>query len=70
MNSTRIWINILRLFCVKGRKTGKDIPRPVWFVYEHDRLYLLPVQGSNTYWYKNLLTNPTLTVSAGGRRNI
>ena len=40
---------------VKGRKSGKDIPRPVWFIYEGSILYLLPVQGSDTNWYKNML---------------
>jgi hypothetical protein len=29
---------------VKGRKSGKDIPRPIWFAYEGNTLYLLPVQ--------------------------
>ena len=48
---------------VKGRKSGKDIPRPVWFVHEDNTLYLLPVQGSDTNWYKNLLADPTLKVS-------
>lgn len=35
---------------VKGRKSGKDLPRPVWFAYEGSMLYLLPVQGSDTNW--------------------
>ncbi len=39
---------------VKGRKSGRDIPRPVWFVHEGNTLYLLPVQGSDTNWYKNM----------------
>jgi hypothetical protein len=51
---------------VKGRKSGKDIPRPVWFVHEDNTLYLLPVQGSDTNWYKNLLVNPTLKISING----
>jgi hypothetical protein len=51
---------------VKGRKSGKDIPRPVWFVNEGNTLYLLPVQGSDTNWYKNLLVDPTLKISANG----
>ena len=51
---------------VKGRKSGKDIPRPVWFVHEGSTLYLLPVQGSETNWYKNLLVNPTLKISVNG----
>jgi hypothetical protein len=48
---------------VKGRKSGRDIRRPVWFVHEGNILYLLPVQGSGTHWYKNLLVDPTLKVS-------
>ncbi len=48
---------------VKGRISGKDIARPVWFVHEDNTLYLLPVQGSNTEWYKNLRANPTLKIS-------
>jgi hypothetical protein len=51
---------------VKGRKSGKDIPRPVWFVHEGNTLYLLPNYGSDTNWYKNLLVNPTLKISVNG----
>jgi hypothetical protein len=51
---------------VKGRKSGRDIPRPVWFVHECNILYLLPVQGSDINWYKNLLVYPTLKVSVNG----
>jgi hypothetical protein len=48
---------------VKGRKSGKDIPRLVWFAYEGSMLYLLPVQGSDTNWYKNLLFDPMVKIS-------
>jgi hypothetical protein len=48
---------------VKGRKSGRDIARPVWFVHEGNTLYLLPVQGSDTNWYKNSLVDPTLKIS-------
>ncbi|MFL6423294.1 MAG: nitroreductase/quinone reductase family protein, partial [Nitrososphaeraceae archaeon] len=51
---------------VKGRKSSRDIPRPVWFVHESNTLYLLPVQGSDTNWYKNLLVDPTLKISVNG----
>ena len=51
---------------VKGRKSGSDIPRPVWFVHEGNTLYLLPVQGSDTNWYKNMLVDPTLKISVNG----
>ena len=48
---------------VKGRKSGRYIPRPVWFVHEGNTVYLLPVQGSDTNWYKNILIDPTLKIS-------
>jgi hypothetical protein len=51
---------------VKGRKSGRDISRPIWFVHEGNTLYLLPVQGSDTNWYKNFLVNSTLKISVNG----
>jgi len=51
---------------VKGRKSGRDIARPVWFVHEGNTLYLLPVQGADTNWYKNLLVDKTLKISVDG----
>ena len=47
----------------KGRKSGRDIPRPVWFVHEGNTVYLLPNYGSDTNWYKNFLANQTLKIS-------
>jgi len=51
---------------VIGRKSGRTISNPVWFVLEADKLYLLPVQGSDTQWYKNVLKNPSIRIKAGG----
>ena len=71
---------------VIGRKSGKKISIPVWFVFEEDKskqdkskddqskkdkskketLYLLPVQGSETLWYKNVLHNPSIWIDARG----
>ncbi len=48
---------------VIGRKSGKIISRPVWFVLEGDKLYLLPVHGSDTQWYQNLLQNRWIKAS-------
>ena len=31
---------------VTGRKSGRTISIPVWFVFGDETLYLLPVQGS------------------------
>ena len=50
-----------------GRKSGQLISVPVWFVLEgSEKLYLLPVQGSDTQWYKNVLHNPKIRISARG----
>jgi len=51
---------------VTGRKSGRTISIPVWFVLEDDKLFLLPVQGSDTQWYKNVLNNPLIRIDAGG----
>jgi deazaflavin-dependent oxidoreductase (nitroreductase family) len=51
---------------VTGRKSGRKISNPVWFVFEDDTLYLVPVQGSDTQWYKNVLKNPAISIEARG----
>ncbi len=51
---------------VTGRKSGRTISIPVWFVLEDEKLYLLPVQGSDTQWYKNVLKNPSIRIHARG----
>ena len=52
---------------VKVRKSGQGISRPVWFVHEDNTLYLLPVQGSDTNWYRNVLEDPTMKISVDGK---
>src|SRR6266850_8401383 len=47
-----------------GRKSGRTISIPVWFVLEGEKVYLLPVQGSDTQWYKNVLKNPSIRIDA------
>jgi len=51
---------------VIGRKSGQTISVPVWFVLEGEKLYLLPVRGSGTQWYKNVLQNPQIRPEARG----
>jgi hypothetical protein len=51
---------------VTGRNSGRKISFPVWLVLESETLYLLPVKGSASNWYKNILRNPTMTISARG----
>jgi hypothetical protein len=51
---------------VTGRKSGRESSRPVWFVQEADRLFLLPISGSDSNWYRNLLKTPALRLGADG----
>ena len=51
---------------VTGRKSGRSISNPVWFVWEEGKLYLLPVKGSGTQWYKNVLEDPAMQIGARG----
>lgn len=51
---------------VTSRKSGRTISLPIWFVWDDGTLYLLPVKGSDTQWYKNVLQNPSIRIDAGG----
>ncbi len=51
---------------VTGRKSGRTVSIPVWFVFDGDKLYLLPAKGSDTQWYKNVLKEPLIRIGAGG----
>lgn len=51
---------------VTGRTSGRNISNPVWFVRDGEKLYLVPVNGSNSDWYKNVLKTPTIRLAAQG----
>ncbi|HUJ41514.1 MAG TPA: nitroreductase/quinone reductase family protein [Candidatus Acidoferrales bacterium] len=51
---------------VTGRKSGRAISIPIWFVWEDEELYLLPVAGSDTQWYKNVLKTPKFRIDLRG----
>jgi deazaflavin-dependent oxidoreductase (nitroreductase family) len=53
---------------VTGRKSGRTISKPVWFVRDDDQVYLLPVRGSETQWYKNVLKHPSIQIDARGSK--
>jgi deazaflavin-dependent oxidoreductase (nitroreductase family) len=53
---------------VIGRKSGRTISNPVWFSWCDGKLYLVPVQGSDTQWYKNVLKSPSMQIEAGGAK--
>lgn len=52
---------------VTGRKSRRSISTPVWFLHEGQRLYLVPVNGTESNWYKNVLAEPTMRLSTGGK---
>jgi len=51
----------------QGRRSGKTYRTPVWYVLEGRTILLLPVSGSKTSWYRNILEKPRLSLRAGGR---
>ncbi|SCL20176.1 deazaflavin-dependent oxidoreductase, nitroreductase family [Micromonospora rhizosphaerae] len=51
---------------VTGRKTGRQISRPVWFVQEEESMFLMPITGSDSHWYKNVRQTPMVQVAANG----
>jgi hypothetical protein len=51
---------------VRGRVTGKETSRPVWFVLRGQEILLLPVTGTSTQWYKNSVKNPQITITVAG----
>ena len=52
---------------VIGRTSGRSLTYPVWFALEGDKLYLIPVKGSDTDWYKNVRKTPTIRLTARGK---
>ncbi|MER7888195.1 nitroreductase/quinone reductase family protein [Micromonospora sp. NPDC048909] len=51
---------------VTGRKSGRQISHPVWFVQEEQSMFLVPVTGSDSDWYKNVSRTPMIRVAANG----
>ena len=51
---------------VTGRRSGRDHSLLVWFVQEDDKLLLLPLKGSDTEWYRNVLKTPTIRLASAG----
>jgi deazaflavin-dependent oxidoreductase (nitroreductase family) len=52
---------------VTGRTSGRSHSYPIWFALDGKKLYLIPVKGSDTEWYKNLRKTPTIRLTARGK---
>jgi deazaflavin-dependent oxidoreductase (nitroreductase family) len=49
---------------VTGRRSGRKISNPVWFVRDGEQIYLVPITGSDSDWFKNLQKTPKIRVAA------
>ena len=49
-----------------GRRSGRESSRPVWFVRQGTTLYLVPVTGTDSQWYRNVLATPAVRLAAAG----
>jgi deazaflavin-dependent oxidoreductase (nitroreductase family) len=52
---------------VAGRRSGRESTRPVWFVRANGKIQLVPIYGTDSAWYKNLVATPTVRLAVGGR---
>jgi hypothetical protein len=50
---------------VTGRRTGRQHSTLVWFVREGKTVFLLPVSGSGSQWYKNVVKSKKIKISTG-----
>lgn len=50
------------------RRSGGWTTRPVWFAVDGATVYLLPMYGTDTKWYKHVTVNPEIELSVEGKR--
>ena len=50
------------------QRSGRWTTRHVWFVVEGATVYLLPVYGTDTKWYKRVTVNPEIELSIVGKK--
>ncbi len=59
------------LLTTKGRKTGRENTKPLFYVEDGGRLYIVASYGGNDAppaWYVNLIANPEVTVESGSSK--
>jgi hypothetical protein len=50
------------------KRSGRWMTRPVWFVVDGATVYLLPVNGTDTKWYKHVTINSQIELSVRGKK--
>src|SRR5262249_51549031 len=56
------------ILTTRGRRSGREIATPLFYVEDGGRLYVVASFGGNDVapgWYKNLLVDPAVTVEVG-----
>lgn len=59
------------ILTTRGRKSGRDIAKPLLYYREDERLYIVASYGgsdSPPAWYLNLSANPEVEAQVGGNR--
>ena len=51
---------------VTGRRSGRQISCHVWFVQQDDNVFLMPLAGSDSDWYKNVRHTPRVEIARDG----
>lgn len=52
---------------VRGRKSGREYSAPVSFVLKGNTIHLLPVKGSCSSWYRNVMKNRGMKIAVEDR---
>ncbi|MGH2494095.1 MAG: DUF2255 family protein [Ktedonobacteraceae bacterium] len=55
---------------VTGRTSGRTHSYTIWFALDGNKLYLIPVKGSDTGWYKNMLKTATIRLATRGGQTL
>ena len=50
------------------KRPGRWTMRPVWFAVDSSTVYLLPMYGKDTKWYKHITVDPEIELSVGGMK--
>jgi hypothetical protein len=50
------------------KRSGRWTTRPVWFAVDGATIYLLPMYGTDTKWYKYATANPEIELSVRGKK--
>jgi len=50
------------------KRSGIWTRRPVWFAVDGNTIYLLPVHGTDTKWFRHFMANPEIELSVKGKK--